>query len=636
MLRLISTMLVALLAIGSTAAEWRQPLCLDGGGWWRARIRVTIANKSSRRAEGEAVAVKIGRAAGEADLVGQSAEAVRACDEQGAELLFAIQGPEGGSVTRGRIPAGSSLILPAECDAGKSAACYVYFDNPDAWEVPDFLSLECTQGGHVTAVAERPERLSVAEVGGDSPWYDDASESGSKPAKEPWDHRAAVRAFNFTPRAIPRTLFAFDATMFDARTRGGAAGRLLVTDSNRAVVHGRLGNLILLDGDLAALTVRTWQVYWCGDPAAMHAAQRTPRTAAGTATFEFRSNLVKNPGFEGGADGAGRKGTGTFFGLGASTQGDEQTGRKMSQSPVASHAGLPADWTHDPVPPGSGIRFGLDHPGRPSLGSRCAKMVVPHAAGAAWRGWHQSVPVQPGRTYLLAAWVKCEDVRGGDVQVHAHRHRADGQLSKYEPMTGVGPAIQGTADWTLMSGLVPMPEDTVSLELHLTMNATGTVWHDGVVVAEVTPARVGRVEGRPLPESDSVEVWPVPAVIKVFQDDPPRHSLGPIRISAARNEQEPLQLAVRSGRAIQGVRVEIDPPTGPQGRKLDEVEVNVVGYVPIDWPTNYYQTQGPRWRRKVPASPVPATGSRAIGPIHCCRAESSTWRQTKPFPCGSP
>ena len=154
---------------------------------------------------------------------------------------------------------------------------------------------------------------------------------------------------------------------------------------------------------------------------------------------------------------------------------------------MASHAGLPADWTHDPVPPGSGIRFGLDHPGRPSLGSRCAKMVVPHAAGAAWRGWHQSVPVQPGRTYLLAAWVKCEDVRGGNVQVHAHRHRADGQLSKYEPMTGVGPAIQGTADWTLMSGLVPMPEDTVSLELHLTMNATGTVWHDGVVVAEVTP-----------------------------------------------------------------------------------------------------------------------------------------------------
>ena len=30
---------------------------------------------------------------------------------------------------------------------------------------------------------------------------------------------------------------------------------------------------------------------------------------------------------------SGRKGTGTFSGLGASTQGDGQTGRKMSQSP---------------------------------------------------------------------------------------------------------------------------------------------------------------------------------------------------------------------------------------------------------------------------------------------------------------
>src|SRR5271157_70588 len=137
--RLISTMLVALLAASSTAAEWQQPLCLDGGGWWRARIRVTIANTPPRRADGEAVAVKIGSAAGEADLAGQPAEAVRACDERGAELLFAIQGPDGGSVTRGRIPAGSTLILPAECEAGKSMACYVYFDNPDAWEVPDFL-----------------------------------------------------------------------------------------------------------------------------------------------------------------------------------------------------------------------------------------------------------------------------------------------------------------------------------------------------------------------------------------------------------------------------------------------------------------------------------------------------------------
>ena len=37
------------------------------------------------------------------------------------------------------------------------------------------------------------------------------------------------------------------------------------------------------------------------------------------------------------ADLSGRKGTGTFVGLGASTQGDDQTDRKMSQSPAASN-----------------------------------------------------------------------------------------------------------------------------------------------------------------------------------------------------------------------------------------------------------------------------------------------------------
>ena len=37
--------------------------------------------------------------------------------------------------------------------------------------------------------------------------------------------------------------------------------------------------------------------------------------------------------------GVGRKGTGTFFGLVASTQGNDQSGRKIRQSPAAYATG---------------------------------------------------------------------------------------------------------------------------------------------------------------------------------------------------------------------------------------------------------------------------------------------------------
>ena len=124
----------------AVAVQWHHPLYLDGGGWWRGRIRVVVQNELQRPANGEPVAVKIGNGPGEADLANQRAEAIRVCNEQGKEMLFAIGGPEGNAILRGPIPAGGYLMLPAECGAKSSAAYYVYFDNPDATEVPDFLS----------------------------------------------------------------------------------------------------------------------------------------------------------------------------------------------------------------------------------------------------------------------------------------------------------------------------------------------------------------------------------------------------------------------------------------------------------------------------------------------------------------
>ena len=247
------------------------------------------------------------------------------------------------------------------------------------------------------------------------------------------------------------------------------------------------------------------------------------------------------------------------------------------------------------------MTWSLEQAAGPDLGQRCAKLSVPHSAPKNWRGWQQSVTVQPGRTYLFAAWVKCDDLQG-DLSLHVHRHTAAGALSQHEPMGSVGPAITGTTDWTLLSGLLAMPEDTVSLRLHLTTSGTGTVWHDGVVLAECVPGRIAKLEGRPLDKSDAPCLWPVPSVQKVFPDDPaPRGAIGAGAFAAARNEQESLQWAVRSAKAIEKVRVEVDAPAGPNGARLSDFQIQVVGYVPIDHATSYYSSETPVWRRKTPS-----------------------------------
>jgi hypothetical protein len=159
-----------------------------------------------------------------------------------------------------------------------------------------------------------------------------------------------------------------------------------------------------------------------------------------------------------------------------------------------------------------------------------------------------------------------------------------------------------------MSGLLTMPRDAATLSLHLTTNTAGTVWHDDVLVAEVAAGVEPRFEGRPVGAERGVAVWPVTALVKVFPEDRPPQKQHPARISLARNEQEPLQLAVCSAGAMQGVRVEVDPPTDAAGRRLPSPEINAVGYVPIDHPTSYYRSESPVWHRK-----YPRTGGRCDG-----------------------
>ncbi len=675
-----------------------------------------VENARDVPADGEPVGLRIGAAPGEAALVGQAARAVRVTDAAGVEMLFALTDPQGKPLPEGPIPEGSTLVMPVECPPRSQATYYVYFDNPAARLVPDFLdarlgvvngdfeqgegpaptgwrhdepdeqrraiwtnerphsgnrcvktmvdagaepswistrqrgirivggakyemrawvraenvegfagwylhvgdrerpmmiaptlngdggtydwkevvaeftapqaanraslgtvlrgtgtawfdsvTLECLEPGGLRAEARAPERMDLRELGRDEPWPADTPEAPT------WDHRAVVRTPNFDSEPLDGALVGLELGRLDGRMRGRLnPDSLRVSREGEVVPHVVDGNLLLFEASLPGKTAANYYVYFSDHPE--FDAKAGSRYAS---LVRSERNLVKNPSFE--------------------------RGGEMPEAWAAGEQGR------------DGVRWMLDGAAAPGLGSRCAKMHVPHTASEQWRGWHQSAAVRPGNTYLFAAWVKCEDLRGS-LSLHAHRHTAAGVFSEVAPMAGVGPPITGTTGWTLLTGLLAMPDDTVELHLHLTTDGTGTVWHDGVVLAECVPGRIARMESRPM-QDDAVALWPVPAVQKVFPDDPaPRDEAVAASFAAARNEWESLQWAVCSPRTLEGVRVEVDPPTGSGGARLADFDVNVVGYVPIDYPTNYYRSTSPPWHRKVPRQPGRCDGWPGLWP----------------------
>ena len=197
--------------------------------------------------------------------------------------------------------------------------------------------------------------------------------------------------------------------------------------------------------------------------------------------------------------------------------------------------------------------------------------------------------------------------------MHVHFLQADGNLCRQDGMTSIGPGVHGTTDWTLVSGTLTAPADAAILQVHLTMEQAGTVWHDAVVVAEVNQPFSVRQVRRP-DSGKNVQVWQVPAIIKVFPDSGPPRQSSPVRIDVAHNEREPLQLAVCSSTLKKNVRLVADPPVGPGGATLNELQIAVVGFVPVDHPTGYYQSKSPAWYRKVPEGPGQSDGWPGLWP----------------------
>jgi hypothetical protein len=256
---------------------------------------------------------------------------------------------------------------------------------------------------------------------------------------------------------------------------------------------------------------------------------------------------------------------------------------------------------------------GRDDPGRSDFGRKCARIEIPAGAPAQTCGWHQRVSVEPGKSYVARAWLKTKDVER-PVLLKVRLYRADGKPCVENSTHLIDFPVYDRSDWTLLSTVLTMPADAAMAEVDLTTDCPGTLWHDEVVFAEGMAALPGPFEGRPLTESQTLATWQVPAVAKVFHDDPAPQTPAPVAISVARNEKEPLQLAVRSSQPLKGIEVEAEPAVNPNGVKLPPWRVNVMGYVPVDYPTNYYHFWSPGWVRKDPHTRIDCDGWRGWWP----------------------
>ncbi|HOZ48761.1 MAG TPA: DUF6067 family protein [Candidatus Hydrogenedentes bacterium] len=264
-------------------------------------------------------------------------------------------------------------------------------------------------------------------------------------------------------------------------------------------------------------------------------------------------------------------------------------------------SGGPAGWVCDEEGTQDGARFLAARTSDGIEGEACLKLTVPETVDQPrWVGWRQRVNVKPQTRYVLAGYLKTRGV-DKNVALHGHFRRADGTHTE-NPFWGTQCSLRDDTDWTFTSTTVTTPADCATIEVHLTMDGHGTVWHDAVLLTEVCTGSAGNLEFRDRIE-EPLAAWIVNPLVKVFRDDrKPVNAPGEADIAAARGTFEAFQLCLRAAQDAEA-RIAASPLVGPGLAEIAPPDVSLVGYVPIDFPVGYdhkpapaHHRLAPRWR----------------------------------------
>jgi hypothetical protein len=537
-------------AFSLSAAEWPADLYLGGGGFWRECSEFAVSNHTSAAWTGLVAGVKI--KAGKLPVAGRRVEELRLVDSRGVLLQYAVWRPDGKStIVRGEIPEGSVLALPVVADGNAEAVFRLYYGNPDAEGLEDFLSQKPV-AAKVRFFGNR--RLQVETIGSDPPW----------PRGE-WLYRVPVKIANFSGKPTGEVLAGFPLR---EALRSVRNPEYVLYCGERRMVASEIGENLVFRISVPPRTLQVCHLYVREGTV----RRRTLQSAVSSQGSEIPSdqilvdssigddgilaalidspvNLLRNPGFESGSNGWST----------------------VCKFPEA-------------------VDFAVANKGA-RLGGACAVMTVGASAQTEWRGWSQSVAVKSSRRYLYGAFASGEGLTS-DVRVHLHLIGEDGrQIRGGTPHTGA--SISSTAPWSPMYS-VAYSDSARRITFLLTMNGRGRVRHDGALLAEYFPAVTGAPERRSGGDRGGFAVMAVDTAVKIFPETPVRAEKGPFAVSLARGETEPLQLAVRSDVGFGKFEVEVDLPL--------EVEVGRIGYVNVDAPSAYHNCTVPEWELRYPKS----------------------------------
>ena len=416
----------------------------------------------------------------------------------------------------------------------------------------DDLKITCTLVQGVTAEAMATEKLNLSEQGKMDEWI------GNNPG---WRSRTAVSTVNFGNEDISGELVCVDLEGVINRLHAEMTAKtvLRVTNSSTPVKYYRAGDYVLFKQDLKASSRQTNYIYFNSDENPGEEILRVDKID------DLGKNLIQNPQFENSLE----------------------------------------SWNLN-IGPGK-----VEASQSAKLGTSSAGLVVPKGAPAGDVMIEQILPVKEDMTYFFSTWMKCTDMIQQPDFITTVRQRtlraqfiaADGQPTGRLFRLAINPERHIDNEWTQLYMLMEAPMGSESVKVQLVNSAPGTVWFDDVIFTQVVTGATSplAIERLGLRDMKELVVWQEDPIVKVFPDDLPRETQNGFSITVARNETEPLQFVMRSPTGYKNLQIKIDPPADANGNKLDRIETGIVGFVPINYPSSYYNDRvTPYWRQKIP------------------------------------
>ncbi len=555
---------------GQEEAGWHYPLYLSNLDYWHSRIPVIIKNSSSQDVSGEPLSIKIGSLEGQLKLQGTEAGAIRVIDSEENELLWKIIAPGERVISDGPVPEHSEFLLPATVKANETGIYYIYFDNPGAW--PEGAVLEKDPSIRETTFQSvnrsTPEVLKTDIRPTETITLNNPPEDKDWPHDQKWDIRVPVRILNFTNSKLEGApVYVKMDQVYQRLYKQDCRSALIQLGNRNTVQVSRFADAIVFEKEISPLSDETIYAYF----AANRKSNDSNHLQENFPWYYDKRNLVKDP-----------------------SPGHDT----KNWDPLVRSAGLKGSLNN--------VSKEMDSTGY------CLKININKEGEGNKAGWKQDIPVEPGKSYMFGAMARCSGFRR-EISISIQFLGENGILLNQNAESN---KISSSEEWKLLSGFFKAPDDAVSARMNLSVDEAGTASFRGMMMMKVIEGYASSLyfDQREPAKPDHITIWPANPIVKVFREDLPPVNIQPARISAAQNETEPLQIAVRSPWESGNMRVEVTAPTNSSGTRLDKVSVYLVGYVPVDYPSNYYERKVPYWYLKFPTEPPGSDGWAGFWP----------------------